>query len=114
MTTAGWLELAFLIGAILVTAPLLGGYMAKVYEPSLGRPRGDRMFSAIERPIYRICRIDPAGDVDIVAGRPLGGLADGRGRQARGDAAEELERRHMRRPPRRLIGLDDRAHEHVS
>jgi K+-transporting ATPase ATPase A chain len=59
MTTAGWLELALLIAALLVTTPLLGGYMAKVYEPSLGRPRGDRFFSAVERPIYRLCGIDP-------------------------------------------------------
>ncbi len=57
MTTAGWIELLFLIAAIAVTTPLLGGYMAKVYEASLGRPRGDRVFSAIERPIYRLCRI---------------------------------------------------------
>jgi K+-transporting ATPase ATPase A chain len=59
VTAAGWLELLVLIAAVAITAPLLGGYMAKVYDPSLGRPRGDRVFSAIERPIYRICRIDP-------------------------------------------------------
>jgi potassium-transporting ATPase potassium-binding subunit len=62
MTLAGWLELAVLIAALAVTTPLLGGYMAKVYEPSLGRPRGDRIFSAIERPIYRLCRIDPESE----------------------------------------------------
>ena len=43
----------------MVTTPLLGGYMAKVYDPTLGRPSGDRVFAAIERPIYRVCRIDP-------------------------------------------------------
>ncbi|HSS08439.1 MAG TPA: potassium-transporting ATPase subunit KdpA, partial [Acidimicrobiales bacterium] len=59
MTTAGWLELVVLIATIAVTTPLLGGYMAKVYEPTLGRPPGDRFFSAIERPIYRLCRVDP-------------------------------------------------------
>lgn len=62
MTTAGWVELIFLVAAIFVTTPLLGGYMAKVYDPTLGRPRADRFFSAIERPIYRICRIDPEGE----------------------------------------------------
>ena len=62
MTTAGWLELAVLIIAVVITTPLLGGYMAKVYDPSLGRPRGDRFFAAIERPIYRVCRIDPEGE----------------------------------------------------
>ena len=59
MTVAGWLELAVLILAIAVTTPLLGTYLAKVYDPSLGRPVGDRVFSAIERPIYRVCRVDP-------------------------------------------------------
>ena len=62
MTTANWLELALLVAALAVSTPLLGGYMAKVYEPSLGRPRGDRFFSAVERPIYRFCRIDPEGE----------------------------------------------------
>jgi K+-transporting ATPase ATPase A chain len=59
VTVAGWLELVVLIAAIVITTPLLGGYMAKVFDPTLGRPRGDRVFSAIERPIYRVCRIDP-------------------------------------------------------
>jgi potassium-transporting ATPase potassium-binding subunit len=59
MTVASWIELGLLIVAIGVTTPLLGGYMAKVFDPTLGRPRGDRVFSAIERPIYRLCRIDP-------------------------------------------------------
>jgi K+-transporting ATPase ATPase A chain len=62
VTAAAWLELAVLIVAIAITTPLLGGYMAKVYQPSLGRPRGDRVFAAIERPIYRLCRIDPEGE----------------------------------------------------
>ena len=59
MTGAGWLELVALIAAVAITTPLLGSYMAKVYDPSLGRPFGDRVFSAIERPIYRLSRIDP-------------------------------------------------------
>ena len=62
MTFPGWLELVVLIAAIVVTTPLLGGYMAKVYDPTLGRPRGDRVFSAIERPIFRLCRIDPENE----------------------------------------------------
>jgi K+-transporting ATPase ATPase A chain len=59
VTAAGWLELAVLIAALAVTTPLLGGYLARIYDPSLGRPPGDGFFSALERPIYRICRIDP-------------------------------------------------------
>ena len=42
---------------IAVTAPLLGRYMAHVYE---GAPsRLDRVFGPVERLIYRACRIDP-------------------------------------------------------
>ena len=61
MTLPNWLELFLLIALILVSTPVLGGYMAKVYDPTLGNPRGDRVFSAIERPIYRVCGINPDG-----------------------------------------------------
>jgi len=57
MTAAGWAQLIALIVAIGVTAPLLGRYMANVYEG--GRSRGDRVFGPVERIIYRFCRIDP-------------------------------------------------------
>jgi K+-transporting ATPase ATPase A chain len=59
MTLQNWAALALLIVAILVTVPLLGGYMAKVYDPSVGRPRGDRFFSSVERAIYRFCGVNP-------------------------------------------------------
>jgi K+-transporting ATPase ATPase A chain len=62
MTAAGWIQLVVLIGALAISTPLLGGYMARVYDPALGRPLGDRFFSAVERPIYRVCGIDPEGD----------------------------------------------------
>jgi K+-transporting ATPase ATPase A chain len=57
MTAAGWAQLIALIVVIGVTAPLLGRYMANVYQ---GRPsRLDRVFGPVERLIYRACRIDP-------------------------------------------------------
>jgi K+-transporting ATPase ATPase A chain len=62
MTTANWVELAALIGVLAVTSPIIGGYMAKIYDPSLGKPFGDRVFSAIERPIFKVCGIDPDGE----------------------------------------------------
>jgi len=62
MTAANWAALALLIAALAVSTRLLGGYMAKIYDPSLGRPRGDRFFSAVERPIYRLCGIDPESE----------------------------------------------------
>ena len=57
MTLAGWGQLLALIVAIVVTAPLLGRYMAHVYEG--GPSRLDRVFGPVERLIYRACRIDP-------------------------------------------------------
>jgi K+-transporting ATPase ATPase A chain len=57
MTAAGWAQLIALIVVIGVTAPLLGRYMANVYEG--GPSRLDRIFGPVERLIYRACRIDP-------------------------------------------------------
>jgi potassium-transporting ATPase potassium-binding subunit len=62
MTTANWVELLALIATLGVGSPILGAYLAKIYDPSLGRPFGDRVFSAIERPIFRVCGIDPEGE----------------------------------------------------
>jgi len=57
MTAAGWAQLIALIVLIGVTAPLLGRYMATVYQG--GPSRLDRVFGPVERVIYRACRIDP-------------------------------------------------------
>ena len=57
MTAAGWAQLVALIVLIGVTAPLLGRYMANVYEG--GPSRLDRVFGPVERFVYRACRIDP-------------------------------------------------------
>ncbi len=57
MTLAGWAQLVALALAIALTAPLLGRYMAHVFEG--GPSRLDRVFDPVERLIYRACRIDP-------------------------------------------------------
>jgi potassium-transporting ATPase potassium-binding subunit len=57
MSVAGWAQLAALIVAIAVTAPLLGRYMAHVYSGD--RSPLDRAVGPVERWIYRLCRIDP-------------------------------------------------------
>ena len=57
MTLAGWGQLVALIALIGVTAPLLGRYIANVYEG--GPSRLDRVFGPVERLIYRTCRVDP-------------------------------------------------------
>jgi K+-transporting ATPase ATPase A chain len=57
MSATGWAELAALAVLLAITAPLLGRYMAHVYE---GAPsKLDRMFGPVERLVYRACRIDP-------------------------------------------------------
>jgi potassium-transporting ATPase potassium-binding subunit len=57
MTAAGWVQFAALIAVFAVVAPPLGRYMASVYGG--GRAPGDRFFLALERPVYRLCRVDP-------------------------------------------------------
>jgi K+-transporting ATPase ATPase A chain len=57
MTIPAWAQLVALIVLILVTAPPLGAYIARVYE---GGPMvGDRIALPVERAIYRFCRVDP-------------------------------------------------------
>jgi K+-transporting ATPase ATPase A chain len=60
LSTAAWAELALLIVVVVGAAPFLGAYLAKVYGG--GKAPGDRVFGAIERPIYRLCGIDPEGE----------------------------------------------------
>ena len=57
MTLAGWGQLIALVVLLGATAPLLGRYIAGVYE---GAPsKLDRVFGPVERLIYRSCRVDP-------------------------------------------------------
>jgi K+-transporting ATPase ATPase A chain len=57
MSAASWLQFAVFVAAIVVTAPLLGKYMAKVYGDERTAP-GDRVFVPVERAVYRLCRVD--------------------------------------------------------
>jgi len=57
MTVANWVQFGVLIALVAATAPPLGRYMAKVYSNE--RTPGERVFAAVERPIYRLCRVDP-------------------------------------------------------
>jgi potassium-transporting ATPase potassium-binding subunit len=60
MSTANWLQFVVFIALVAVTAPFIGRYMARVYDDSERPAPGDRFFLRIERPIYRICRVDPS------------------------------------------------------
>ncbi len=56
MAARDWLYFALLIGALAVSVPLLGVYLARVLE---GTPqRGDRVWGPLERLIYRALGID--------------------------------------------------------
>jgi potassium-transporting ATPase potassium-binding subunit len=60
MSGANWLEYAFFGVLIVISTPLLGNYMYKVYRG--GPAPGDRFFLPIENFIYRVCRVDPEGE----------------------------------------------------
>jgi K+-transporting ATPase ATPase A chain len=60
LSAAAWAQLAVVVVALAVAAPLLGRYLAKVYGG--GAAPGDRTFGPVERLIYRVCGIDPEGE----------------------------------------------------
>src|SRR5262245_34838153 len=57
MTLPSWLQLLALIALLAATAPLLGRFIAHVYEGKASPL--DRVFGPVERLVYRACRIDP-------------------------------------------------------
>jgi K+-transporting ATPase ATPase A chain len=60
MSSAGWIELLFVIALLCISTPILGSYLAKIYEND--KAPGDRFFLPIERGVYRLCGIDPEGE----------------------------------------------------
>ncbi len=65
MSAAGTIQLLLLLVSLIISVPMLGRYLAKVYgDPQhVGAPQpapGDRVFAPVERAIYRICGVDPA------------------------------------------------------
>ena len=57
MSVNDWLQFLIVVGALAATAPFLGFYMAKVFSNQ--RTLGDRIFSPLERDIYRVVGVDP-------------------------------------------------------
>jgi hypothetical protein len=57
VSAANWLQLVALVGALLVTAPLLGAYLGRVLGS--GAALGDRFFLPVERVLYRVAGVDP-------------------------------------------------------
>ena len=60
MTATGWIQLIFVIALLCISTPLLGNYLAKIYENK--KAPGDRFFLPIEHAVYRVCGIDPEGE----------------------------------------------------
>jgi potassium-transporting ATPase potassium-binding subunit len=58
MSGANWLQFAVLVGALFVSTPLLGAYLARVLGG--GAAPGDRVFLPVERAIYRLTGVDPS------------------------------------------------------
>ena len=61
MSIPNWVQFAVLIALLAITAPPLGLYIARVYGET-GTAPGDRFFKPVERVLYRLCRVDPAGE----------------------------------------------------
>jgi K+-transporting ATPase ATPase A chain len=57
MSAGSWAQFIALAALVLVTAPLIGWYMALVYGEGKKAP-GDRVFLPVERAVYRLCRVD--------------------------------------------------------
>ncbi len=57
MPGAAWLQLVVLVAGIAVGTRVLGPYLAGVYGE--GKAAGDRLFLKVERPVYRLCGVDP-------------------------------------------------------
>jgi potassium-transporting ATPase potassium-binding subunit len=58
MSGYGWLQLAAVIVAVAIAAPLLGRYLAAVHGG--GPAPGDRLFAPIERLVYRVLGVTPS------------------------------------------------------
>ena len=57
MTAQGWLQIALYLGVLTALAPLLGGYMARVYQDE--RVFLTPVLGPLERLTYRLLRVDP-------------------------------------------------------
>ena len=62
MTAQGWLQIAVYLAVLTALTPLLGGYMARVYQGE--RVALDPVLGPVERLTYRLLRADPARQQD--------------------------------------------------
>jgi K+-transporting ATPase ATPase A chain len=57
VSAAGWIQALVVVALILVSTPILGTYLARVFGGE--RAPADRVFLPVERAIHRFARIDP-------------------------------------------------------
>jgi len=62
MTVQSWLQIAIYIAVLTALVPVLGGYMARVYQGEATAL--SRVFGPLERLTYRLLRIDPEREQD--------------------------------------------------
>ncbi|HTX96937.1 MAG TPA: potassium-transporting ATPase subunit KdpA [Mycobacterium sp.] len=60
MVAASWAQIAAVFALLVISTPILGTYLAKVYRNE--KAPGDRVFLPVERLVYRLLRIDPRGE----------------------------------------------------
>jgi K+-transporting ATPase ATPase A chain len=58
MTVSGWAQIVIFIAVLTVLTPLVGGYMARVYQGRRVVLSG--VVGPVERALYRVLRVDPA------------------------------------------------------
>jgi potassium-transporting ATPase potassium-binding subunit len=59
VSSAALAQTAVLLLLLVATVPLLGRYLAAVYDPTAGRDYGGRWFDPVERAVYRAAGVDP-------------------------------------------------------
>ena len=62
MTVTGWIQIVALVAVLTALTPLLGGYMARVYQGE--RVALTRVLGPLERIAYRICRVSAREEQD--------------------------------------------------
>ena len=60
MSSSALVQLAVIVAVLAVLVPATGRYLAAVYGD--GAAPGDRMFTPVERMVYRLCGIDAASE----------------------------------------------------
>jgi K+-transporting ATPase ATPase A chain len=63
MTLTGWIQIVVLVGVLTGLTPVLGGYMARVYQgETSGALAARRIVGLVERSMYRVFRVDEAAE----------------------------------------------------